>query len=164
MHNGEGCWTCVGRDGCPLPTIRLENFRDGLEDLAYAKLLEERLRQRQSEDEWTHAAKRLLSVPETVAKSLTDYSDDPRSVYVWRDAMADLLEINEGQGVETLVIADRSKEASCAIVVSSVVSPSLKYAAEGLCDFMEKATDARLPIMTNAKPLSPKAILVGNAK
>ena len=92
MHNGEGCWTCVGRDGRPLPTVRLENFRDGLEDLAYAKLLEERLRQGQSSDEWVRAAKRLLSVPETVAKSLTDYSDDPRSVYDWRDEMADLLE------------------------------------------------------------------------
>ena len=92
MHNGEGCWTCVGEGGRPLPTVRLENFRDGLEDLAYAKLLEERLRRRQSEDEWTRAAKRLLAVPETVVKSLTDYSDDPRSVYAWRDAMADLLE------------------------------------------------------------------------
>ena len=99
MHNGEGCWTCVGEGGRPLPTIRLENFRDGLEDLAYAKLLEERLRRRHSEDEWTRAAKRLLAVPETVVKSLTDYSDDPRTVYAWRDEMADMLE-NERQTSE----------------------------------------------------------------
>jgi len=99
MHNGEGCWTCVGEGGHPLPTVRLENFRDGLEDLAYAKLLEERLRRRQSEDEWTRAAKRLLAVPETVVKSLTDYSDDPRTVYAWRDEMADMLE-NERQTSE----------------------------------------------------------------
>ncbi|MBR2839166.1 MAG: DUF4091 domain-containing protein [Kiritimatiellae bacterium] len=92
MHNGEGCWTCVGRGGRPLPTLRLENFRDGLEDLAYAKLLEARLENAPGDQAWVDSAKRLLAVPESVAKSLTDYSDDPQSIYAWRDAMADLLE------------------------------------------------------------------------
>ena len=36
-YHGDGSWTCVGPDGTPLPTIRLENFRDGLEDYAYVK-------------------------------------------------------------------------------------------------------------------------------
>ena len=31
---------CVGPDGIPLSTLRLENFRDGLEDYAYVKLNE----------------------------------------------------------------------------------------------------------------------------
>ena len=92
MHNGEGCWTCVGRGGRPLPTLRLENFRDGLEDLAYAKLLEARLKTMAGDVAWTDSAKRLLAVPESVAKSLTNYSDDPQSIYAWRDEMADLLE------------------------------------------------------------------------
>ena len=37
--SGDGCWTAVGEGGRPLPTLRLENFRDGLEDYAYAQLL-----------------------------------------------------------------------------------------------------------------------------
>ena len=36
-YHGDGSWTCVGPDGTPLPTIRLENFRDGLEDYAYVR-------------------------------------------------------------------------------------------------------------------------------
>lgn len=43
--NGDGSWTRAGPDGIPLPTIRLENFRDGLEDYAYAKLLEQKLKE-----------------------------------------------------------------------------------------------------------------------
>ena len=38
---GDGQWICCGGpDLLPLATLRLENFRDGLEDLWYAKLLE----------------------------------------------------------------------------------------------------------------------------
>ncbi|MBR4617446.1 MAG: DUF4091 domain-containing protein, partial [Kiritimatiellae bacterium] len=42
--NGDGILAYTGPDGRPIPCIRLENFRDGLEDYAYAKLLEEKLR------------------------------------------------------------------------------------------------------------------------
>lgn len=48
-YNGDGSWVCAGPDGTPLPTIRLENFRDGLEDYAYAKLLEEKFREMEKE-------------------------------------------------------------------------------------------------------------------
>lgn len=92
MYNGEGCWTCAGKGGRPLPTIRLENFRDGLEDFAYAKMLESRLQSDPGGEKWVRSAKRLLAVPTSVAKSLTNYSDDPQSIYAWRDEMADLLE------------------------------------------------------------------------
>ena len=44
VANGDGYLTYVGPDGIPLPSLRLENFRDGLEDYAYAKLLEQKLR------------------------------------------------------------------------------------------------------------------------
>jgi len=40
IYNGDGAWLCVGPDGTPLATQRLENFRDGLEDFAYVKILE----------------------------------------------------------------------------------------------------------------------------
>lgn len=93
MYNGEACWTCVGEGGRPLPTMRLENYRDGLEDLAYAKLLEHELAERRRADEtWVREARELLSVPRSVAKSLTDYADDPAALDAWRNRMADLLE------------------------------------------------------------------------
>ncbi len=42
-YHGDGNWTVRGPGDIPLPTIRLENYRDGLEDYAYAKLLEQKL-------------------------------------------------------------------------------------------------------------------------
>ncbi len=43
--HGDGAWVCPGPGGRPLSTIRFENFRDGLEDYAYAKLLEQKLKE-----------------------------------------------------------------------------------------------------------------------
>ena len=48
-YHGDGQWTCCGGpEMLPLATLRLENFRDGLEDLWYAKLLEKKLREMQN--------------------------------------------------------------------------------------------------------------------
>ena len=113
-YNGDGSWVCAGPDGIPLPTIRLENFRDGLEDYAYAKILEVLLAKRSDKgDKWSRKAKELLAVPDTVLDvrdvpqtelkpgdwkgckimySMTNYTDNPAAVYRWRDAMADLIE------------------------------------------------------------------------
>jgi len=98
--HGDGQWTCVGPDGKPLPTIRLENFRDGLEDYAYAKLLEQKLREVESSKlkvesdggVWVSRAKELLAVPREVMDTLKNFTDDPAVLYRWRDAMADLIE------------------------------------------------------------------------
>ena len=100
-YYGDGSWTCVGPDGTPLPTVRLENFRDGLEDFAYAKLLEAKLMARTGgsqlaattpDDAWSRRAKELLAVPSDVMDTMKNYTGDPAAVYRWRDAMADLLE------------------------------------------------------------------------
>ena len=98
--NGDGLLTYVGPDGTPLPSLRLENFRDGLEDYAYAKLLEEKLRVVESSklkvesdgDGWISRAKELLAVPREVMDSMKNYTDDPKVIYRWRDAMADAIE------------------------------------------------------------------------
>ena len=92
-YHGDGSWTCVGPDGKPLPTVRLENFRDGLEDFAYALELERRLKSRTNQnDAWTRKAKELLAVPGDVMQSMTQFTGDPVAVLRWRDAMADLIE------------------------------------------------------------------------
>jgi hypothetical protein len=77
-YNGDGAWTACTADGRPVSTIRLENFRDGLEDLWYAKLAEER--------------GVAVPVPETLVKDMRAFSDDPADLYAWRDALADALE------------------------------------------------------------------------
>ena len=92
-NNGDGSWTCAGPDCTPVPTIRLENFRDGLEDYAYAKILEAKLAARADKnDDWSRKAKKLLSVPRELVDSITNFSDEPAALYRWRDAMADLIE------------------------------------------------------------------------
>ena len=76
-----------------MTTQRLENFRDGLEDFAYAKILEERLKACPRPDcEWAKAAKEQLAVPISVMQDMKTFTYDPAAVYQWRDAMADLIE------------------------------------------------------------------------
>jgi len=99
-YHGDGSWTCVGPGGTPLPTIRLENFRDGLEDFAYVCLLEEILRQREAkaelptavEKQWLAEAKAALAVPESLVRSMTDYSRDPAELYAWRNRIGKLID------------------------------------------------------------------------
>ena len=93
-YHGDGQWTCCGgRDMMPLPTLRLENFRDGLEDYAYAKLLERRLAAHPDRtDRWSKSAEEALRVPKSLVESLRKFSIDPDELYAWRTKMADLLE------------------------------------------------------------------------
>ena len=76
----------------PLATVRLENFRDGVEDLAYARELERRLAGRGGDDAWAKAAREALAVPASVMDTMVNYTSDPEAVLAWRDRMADLLE------------------------------------------------------------------------
>ena len=93
-YHGDGAWTCVGPDGQPLPTQRLENFRDGLEDYAYVRELEALLKTRASPatSGWTTEARAALHVPETLVASLKAYTRDPAAVLAWRDRLAELIE------------------------------------------------------------------------
>jgi hypothetical protein len=97
-YHGDGSWTCVGPDGIPLPTIRLENFRDGLEDFAYVCLLESAIARieaspalRAARTTWLERARPLLQAPADVLKSKTDYTHDPATLYHWRNAMAEAI-------------------------------------------------------------------------
>ena len=77
-YHGCGSWIYCGPDGLPVPTVRLENYRDGLEDLAYVKLLKAK-----GED---------VPVPEDVMRSMTDFTLRPEPLMRWRDEIADRLE------------------------------------------------------------------------
>lgn len=98
-YHGDGSWTCVGPGGSPLATIRLENFRDGLEDYAYVQVLESLVAKisavptRTAEQEsWLQTARAALQVPEELCKSMTEYSADPQAVYRWRSHVAEVIQ------------------------------------------------------------------------
>ena len=88
---GDGSWTCCGAGGRPLTTVRLENFRDGLEDYAYVLALERKLKASPSAP-WAEEARTLIAVPDGVVRDLKDYSVDPVVLYAWRNRMAELIE------------------------------------------------------------------------
>ena len=99
--DGDGQWTyCGGPDLMPIPTLRLENFRDGLEDLWYVKLLEQKLNEVESgkvkveSAGWLQRAKSALAVPDELARNAKEFSVNPEVIYRWRDEMADLIEGN----------------------------------------------------------------------
>ncbi len=98
-YHGDGSWTCAGPGGTPLATIRLENFRDGLEDYAYFRTLEATVAKveasaelRAKRSDWLTRARSLLAVPEDVVESLTVYTRDPDAVYRYRAALAEAIE------------------------------------------------------------------------
>ena len=92
-YDGDGVWAYCGPDGIPVATLRLENFRDGVEDYNIAKRLERLLDAHADKtDAWSVAARAALDVPPAVMESMTNFTDDPATIRAWRDRMADLIE------------------------------------------------------------------------
>jgi hypothetical protein len=99
-YDGDGSWFCSGPGGKPVPTIRLENFRDGLEDFAYACILQALIRAREGtgaalsaqERQWLIEAKAALPVPESLVRSMKEYSRDSAELYAWRNRIGELIE------------------------------------------------------------------------
>ena len=94
-YNGDGNWTYPGPDSTPLASIRLENFRDGLEDYAYVKILEMRLKEAKKSGQdplWCSKAEKALIVPAALVNSMRNYSRDPNVLRAWRAGIASLIE------------------------------------------------------------------------
>lgn len=99
-YHGDGSLLCSGPGGKPVPTIRLENYRDGMDDFAYVCILEEIVRQQQAkraqlseaQRQWLAEATAALAVPETLVKTMSEYSHDPQILYGYRDKLADLID------------------------------------------------------------------------
>jgi hypothetical protein len=106
-EHGDGSWLCMREGGLPVPTIRLENYRDGLEDYAYVRILEEAIRIKEAkgdsisaeESKWLADAKMSLEAPKELVASLTEYSRDPKLLYVWREKLASLIEASGLRGI-----------------------------------------------------------------
>lgn len=92
----------MGPDGVPVPTIRLENFRDGLQDYASHRLLAatvdaEKRDPKLSSDssaKWIAAATEALVIPDSLVTDMLQYSRDAEVLLNWRKQIDDLLDAN----------------------------------------------------------------------
>jgi len=95
-YNGDGSLLCPGPGGRPLPTVRLENIRDGLEDYAYVRMLEARMATVRKKDPgnntWLREAEAALKVPRGVVENLREYTRDASVLYSWRTHLAEVIE------------------------------------------------------------------------
>ena len=99
-YHGDGSLLCSGPGGKPVPTIRLENYRDGQEDYAYAVILEEIVRRVEAlggslsadQREWLREAKAALPVPESLVETMAKYPHDPQALYAYRNRLAELID------------------------------------------------------------------------
>ena len=91
-YHGDGSWLCCGPGGMPVATIRLENFRDGMEDYAYVLELE-RLIALHPSAEWADEARRLVAVPRRLVGDMKTFSDSPSDLYAWRNRIGELIDV-----------------------------------------------------------------------
>ena len=95
--NEDGNLFVPGKDRQVLPTIRIENFRDGVEDLWYYTLLDEALASARKNPEkappgWIKAAEDALIVPDSIVAGTSSYTTDPERIRKERLKIARLIE------------------------------------------------------------------------
>ena len=81
--------------GDPVPTVRLEMLRDGLEDYEYFVILKKLVKEKGGNLSRRKLEKyqELLTVPADVSTSLTEFSVDPSAMEVHRDKLARAIEV-----------------------------------------------------------------------
>lgn len=91
--NGDGSIFCAGPNG-PLPTIRAENFRDGIEDYCYFLLLEKRIATAapNTPKATLERAKAALAIGDELVKTMKQYTHDPKLLRAKRLAVAEAIE------------------------------------------------------------------------
>jgi hypothetical protein len=92
--HGEGSWIYPGADG-PITSIRFENFRDGLEDFEYYRLLEDAITDATrmgAPPDIVDQARALLAIPDELVRSLTDFTRSPESLAQHRLEVAEAIE------------------------------------------------------------------------
>lgn len=95
FKNGMGNYVYPGKDGRILPSLRLENLRDGVEDYEYLVMLKnltEELKNKQAGCTMIGEAEKLLKIPATVAVAANDYSADPDHLMKYRREVANMVE------------------------------------------------------------------------
>ncbi|HPD14634.1 MAG TPA: DUF6067 family protein [Planctomycetota bacterium] len=94
-HHGDGQLLYPGPDGRPLSSVRLENFRDGIEDYETLWLLRDavaKLKKAGGHEALVAEAEKALAIDDSVVKDLTHFTQDPRALRAARAALASLVE------------------------------------------------------------------------
>ena len=89
--NGMGNLVYPGKNGELLPSRRLENLRDGIEDCEYLAILGRESAKLPPGHPLRKEAEALLKVPAAVAESVTRYSPDPENLRLYRRAAAEMI-------------------------------------------------------------------------
>jgi hypothetical protein len=89
--NGMGNYVYPGKNGKILPSLRLENLRDGIEDYEYLVLLK-KLVSECDQTRLVKQAEKLLRVPENVAVAVNQYSSNPENLLKYRNEIALMIE------------------------------------------------------------------------
>ncbi len=98
-QNGNGSLYYPGPDG-PVPSLRLEVLRDGIEDYEYLALLRQAIvrlealepPRRSANQALIERATSLTTVDDTLVASMKEYTDDPEQLAARRAAIASVLE------------------------------------------------------------------------
>jgi hypothetical protein len=76
----------------PVPCLRLENIRDGIEDYEYLILLENAVNNYPGENKkLLKEARQLLSLPESLVSGPVNYNKDPQSLIQYRNKIGNIL-------------------------------------------------------------------------
>jgi Glycoside hydrolase 123, catalytic domain/Concanavalin A-like lectin/glucanases superfamily/Glycoside hydrolase 123 N-terminal domain len=85
--NGMGNYIYPGKNGKLLPSLRLENLRDGIEDYEYLVMLKKLVAKHSDKQ-----AEKLLKVPADVAVAVNRYSVNPDNLIKYRNQIALMIE------------------------------------------------------------------------
>jgi hypothetical protein len=107
--NGDGRWLYPPRRDphtdktpdmdAPIDSIRWELLRDGIEDYEYLWTLQQQINAVSAQknrsaaaEKWLASAKVLLQVPDSISKSLTEFTEDPQPLTLRRAEIANAIE------------------------------------------------------------------------
>jgi hypothetical protein len=116
----------------PTPSIRWELTRDGIEDFEYLWMLRdavEHLEATGARPELAAAARALLSVPDPMVSSITDFSDNPGLLFAHRREVAETLERILPLVRTSLVVKLNKDGAAAGTTGGDSASPLAGYAA-----------------------------------
>jgi len=81
----------------PVNSIRWEMLREGIEDYEYLWLLRDKVNKLKESDSTKMSslieeAEKLLEVPESITSSMTEFTKDPKPIYIQRENIARMIE------------------------------------------------------------------------
>ena len=108
-HHGDGLLAYPGPDDQPLAGIRLENYRDGLEDFAYLCILNAQIaatealpadRSSAEQLQWLKTARETAVIPAQLVRHLADFSCLPAELAAYRNRLIQAIVSSEIQDVD----------------------------------------------------------------